>query len=49
MTLDDIDLFEINEAFASQAVYCVKKLGLSMVACNLASDDFFMETTNEPQ
>ena len=24
----DIDLFEINEAFASQATYCVKKLGL---------------------
>ena len=28
MTLDDIDLYEINEAFASQAGYCVKKLGL---------------------
>jgi len=25
---DDIDLFEINEAFASQAIYCVRKLGL---------------------
>jgi len=24
----DIDLFEINEAFASQCVYCVRKLGL---------------------
>ncbi|MBE9547706.1 MAG: thiolase family protein [Proteobacteria bacterium] len=24
----DIDLFEINEAFASQAIYCVRKLGL---------------------
>jgi acetyl-CoA acyltransferase len=24
----DIDLFEINEAFASQAVYCVRELGL---------------------
>ncbi|GAB4841315.1 3-ketoacyl-CoA thiolase 1, peroxisomal [Ancistrocladus abbreviatus] len=26
--LDDIDLFEINEAFASQFVYCCKKLNL---------------------
>ncbi|XP_069385699.1 3-ketoacyl-CoA thiolase, peroxisomal isoform X1 [Paralichthys olivaceus] len=26
LTLDDIDVFEINEAFASQAVYCVEKL-----------------------
>uniref|UniRef100_A0A6A7GAQ0 3-ketoacyl-CoA thiolase 2, peroxisomal-like n=1 Tax=Hirondellea gigas TaxID=1518452 RepID=A0A6A7GAQ0_9CRUS len=29
LTKEDIDLYEINEAFASQAVYCVKKLGLS--------------------
>ena len=28
----DVDLFEINEAFASQAGYCVKKLGLSWVS-----------------
>ena len=28
MTVNDIDVFEINEAFASQAVYCVKKLGV---------------------
>jgi acetyl-CoA acyltransferase 1 len=35
MSLDDIDLFEINEAFASQAVYCVKKLGLSMDNVNV--------------
>lgn len=28
LTLDDIDIFEINEAFASQATYCVKKLGI---------------------
>lgn len=25
---DDIDIFEINEAFASQAAYCVKQLGV---------------------
>jgi len=29
LKLDDIDVFEINEAFASQAVYCMKKLGIS--------------------
>jgi acetyl-CoA acyltransferase len=29
LTLDDIGLFEINEAFASQAVYCVRHLGLN--------------------
>lgn len=28
LTIDDIDIFEINEAFASQAVYCVDKLGI---------------------
>merc|ERR1711924_410594 len=26
--VDDIDVYEINEAFASQAAYCVKKLGI---------------------
>jgi len=29
LNIKDIDLFEINEAFASQAVYCVKKLGIN--------------------
>jgi len=28
LTISDIDVFEINEAFAAQAVYCVKKLGV---------------------
>jgi acetyl-CoA acyltransferase len=28
LTLDDIDLFELNEAFASQAVYVAQKLGI---------------------
>jgi acetyl-CoA acyltransferase 1 len=32
--IDDIDVFEINEAFASQAVYCVKKLGIPMEKVN---------------
>ena len=28
LTVDDIDLFELNEAFASQAVYCIEELGI---------------------
>jgi acetyl-CoA acyltransferase len=28
MTVEDIDLFEINEAFASQACYCQRELGI---------------------
>ena len=28
MTMDQIGLWEINEAFASQAVYCTEKLGI---------------------
>lgn len=28
LTVDDIDLWELNEAFASQAVYCRDKLGI---------------------
>ncbi|HHV79011.1 MAG TPA: thiolase family protein [Firmicutes bacterium] len=28
LTLDDIDLIELNEAFASQAVACIRQLGL---------------------
>ena len=28
LKIDDIDIYEINEAFASQAVYCVEKLGI---------------------
>jgi acetyl-CoA C-acetyltransferase len=31
----DIDLFEFNEAFAVQALGCVKELGVSMDKCNL--------------
>ncbi len=27
-TIDDIDIYEINEAFASQALYCIRELGL---------------------
>ncbi len=28
MTVNDIDLFEINEAFASQCYYCQRELGI---------------------
>jgi len=28
LTINDIDIFEINEAFASQATYCIKKLAI---------------------
>ncbi|MGQ3003568.1 MAG: acetyl-CoA C-acyltransferase [Hydrogenophaga sp.] len=28
LTVDDIDLWELNEAFASQSIYCQKKLGI---------------------
>jgi acetyl-CoA C-acetyltransferase len=35
MTLDEIDLFELNEAFAAQAVACVKELGLDLYKVNV--------------
>ncbi|VFQ72935.1 unnamed protein product [Cuscuta campestris] len=35
LELDDIDLFEINEAFASQYVYCQRKLGLDPEKINV--------------
>lgn len=33
-TVEDIDIWEINEAFASQATYCVEKLGIDMKKVN---------------
>lgn len=35
LAIDDIDLFEINEAFASQAVYVVRELGLDPEKVNV--------------
>ncbi len=35
LSISDIDLFEINEAFASQAVYCTRELGLDMDKVNV--------------
>ncbi|XP_054847392.1 3-ketoacyl-CoA thiolase, peroxisomal [Eublepharis macularius] len=34
LTVKDIDIFEINEAFASQALYCVEKLGIPLEKVN---------------
>ncbi len=35
MSLDDIGLFEINEAFASQALYCMRKVGIDQSIANV--------------
>jgi acetyl-CoA acyltransferase len=35
MDTRDIGLFEINEAFASQALYCIRELGLDMEKINI--------------
>lgn len=34
LSKDDIDIYEINEAFASMAVYCLKNLGLDHAKVN---------------
>ncbi|CAL1528211.1 unnamed protein product [Lymnaea stagnalis] len=34
LTVNDIDIYEINEAFASQAVYCVRELGIPIERVN---------------
>ena len=34
LTIKDIDVFEINEAFASQAFYSIEKLGIDMAKVN---------------
>lgn len=35
MEITDIGLFEINEAFASQAIYCTRELGIDMDKVNI--------------
>ncbi len=35
LSVDDIDLWELNEAFASQALYCRDKLGIDPDKCNV--------------
>ena len=34
LNLEDIDIYEINEAFAAQALYCVRKLNIPMEKVN---------------
>ncbi|TPX58447.1 hypothetical protein PhCBS80983_g03122 [Powellomyces hirtus] len=34
LKIDEVDIFEINEAFASQAVYCTEKLGIPIEKVN---------------
>lgn len=35
LNINDIDLFELNEAFASQALYCIRELGLNEEIVNV--------------
>src|SRR6185437_10962783 len=35
LKIDEIDLYEVNEAFASQAAYCVRELGLPVDRVNV--------------
>ena len=35
LTVDDIDLFELNEAFAVQVIYCAERLGIPMDKLNV--------------
>jgi len=35
LTLDQIDLIELNEAFASQSIACIRELGVNMDKCNM--------------
>jgi len=35
MTLDQMELIELNEAFASQAIYCIEKLGINEEITNV--------------
>jgi acetyl-CoA acyltransferase 1 len=41
LTFADIDVFEINEAFASQATYCIKHLNLPAEKVFFALHFFF--------
>lgn len=35
LTLDQIDVIELNEAFASQSIACIRELGVNMDKCNM--------------
>lgn len=34
LSIDDVNVWEINEAFASQALYCIRKLGIDIAKVN---------------
>jgi acetyl-CoA acetyltransferase family protein len=35
LKIEDIDLIELNEAFASQSIYCIRELGMDMNKVNV--------------
>ena len=35
LKVEDIDVFELNEAFAAQALYCIRELGIDLDKVNL--------------
>ena len=35
LTIDDIDLIELNEAFASQTLACIRELGMDLDKVNV--------------
>ena len=35
LTIEDIDLIELNEAFASQGVYCIEQIGIDPAKVNV--------------
>jgi len=35
LTIDQIDCIELNEAFSSQAIACIRELGVNMDKCNM--------------
>ena len=41
LTVADIDLFEMNEAFACQAVYCQRELGIPDETLNVNGGLYF--------
>ena len=35
LKMDDVDLFELNEAFASQSIACIRELGMDIKKVNV--------------
>ena len=46
LTIDDIDIFEINEAFASQALYSVQ---VCLLYCSVANYSAFKDSDGESE